>query len=44
MVVRIAQKHRDNRTPITHDEALEILRSFQAEFREMGQIRFELRS
>jgi hypothetical protein len=43
MVVKISGFHCDNRTRVTPSEALEILRMFQSEFREMGQIRFEMR-
>lgn len=43
LVVKISGLHRDNETRVSKDEALEILRMFQAEFPEMGRVIYEMR-
>jgi hypothetical protein len=43
MVIKISGYHRNNRNRVTPGEALEILRMFQAEFREMSRIEYEMR-
>ena len=44
MLIKISCTHHNSRQPVSRDEAVGILRMFQSEFREMGQIRFEMRS
>ncbi len=43
MLLIISRPHHNSHQPVTTGEAVGILRMFQAEFREMGQIRFEMR-
>ena len=44
MLITVSRMHHISHQQVTHDEAIGILRMYQAEFREMGQIRFEMRS
>jgi hypothetical protein len=43
MLVTVSRTHHSSRQAVSRDEAVGILRMFQSEFREMGQIRFEMR-
>lgn len=44
MLVTVSRTHHNSRQEVSRNEAVGILRMYQAEFREMGQIRFEMRS
>ena len=43
MLITVSRMHHISHQPVTHDEAIAILRMYQAEFREMGNIYYELR-
>lgn len=43
MLITVSRTHHNSRQAVTRDDAIGILRMYQAEFREMGQIRFEMR-
>jgi len=43
MLIKISCTHHGSRQPVSRDEAIGILRMYQAEFREMGNIYYELR-
>lgn len=43
MLITVSRTHHTSRQPVSHGEAVGILRMYQAEFREMSHIEYELR-